>query len=222
MIGKLLFVDDDESSRRLVETALPTEGIEVSVAGNADEALESLGSDHHDLVLVRVPQAGVDDAVLIDKLKSKAPTVPVVVLAAAGEDKAAIKAVRSGAANYLTKPIDQDALVAIVHRALETRQLRNEVGELRQRVAELCSSVPGVEPGSSDDPNAPPVPAPGQSLRATAEEAARHAEKLAIVKALQVSRGNKSQAAKALKTDYKTLHVKMKALKIRAHDFKGH
>ena len=49
-----------------------------------------------------------------------------------------------------------------------------------------------------------------------------HAERLAIVAALQTSRGNKSQAAKALKTDYKTLHVKMKALKIRAADFKGH
>jgi len=219
MIGKLLFVDDDESSRRLVETALPSEGFEVSVAGNADEAVESLGSDHHDLVIVGVPQAGVDNLALIGRMREAAPSVPVVVLAAAGENKAAIKAIRSGAASYLTKPIDEDELVAVVHRALETRALRNEVGELRQRVAELCSSVPAAE---SVDTTGAPVPVPGQSLRATAEEAARHAERLAIVAALQTSRGNKSQAAKALKTDYKTLHVKMKALKIRAADFKGH
>jgi DNA-binding NtrC family response regulator len=218
MIGKLLFVDHDESSRRQVETALTGEGIEmVSVAGNAQAVLDQLSADRFDLVLIGVPQPDVDSLDLLDKIKTANPLVSVVVLASAGENKAAIRAVRSGASQYLTKPIDQDELVAIVHRALETRALRAEVGELRARVAELCSNVAPAERGNGEDRT---VRTPGLSLRATAEEAARAAERQAIVQALEATRGNKSQAAKALKTDYKTLHVKMKALKIRALDFK--
>jgi DNA-binding NtrC family response regulator len=220
MIGKLLFVDHDESSRRIVETALTGEGIEVSSAGNAQAVLDYLSADRLDLVLLGVPQPDVDSFDLLDKIKTASPLVPVVVLAAPGENKAAIRAVRLGASQYLTKPIDHDELVAVVHRALEMRALRTEVGELRARVAELCSSVSPAEQGNGGVAGAGSR-TPGLSLRATAEEAARAAEREVIVEALQVSRGNKSQAAKALKTDYKTLHVKMKALKIRALDFKS-
>jgi len=61
--------------------------------------------------------------------------------------------------------------------------------------------------------------AAGKSLKEAADEAAREAERRAICETLRATRGNKSQAAKALKTDYKTLHVKMKILGIRARDF---
>src|SRR5689334_16281406 len=90
MIGKLMFVDNDESSRRVVETALAEEGIEVSVAGNAEAVLEQLNNGRLDLVLLGVPQPDVDSFDLLDKIKSANPLVPVVVLAAAGQTKAAI------------------------------------------------------------------------------------------------------------------------------------
>ena len=60
---------------------------------------------------------------------------------------------------------------------------------------------------------------PSQSLRATADQAAKSAERSAIVETLRVTNGNKSQAAKMLQTDYKTLHLKMKQLGIHAKDF---
>jgi two-component system nitrogen regulation response regulator GlnG len=70
---------------------------------------------------------------------------------------------------------------------------------------------------------APATPAPaaaaGRPLKDIAEAAARTAERAAIVEVLRTTRGNKSQAARALQTDYKTLHVKMKHLGIRARDF---
>ena len=218
MTGKLLFVDADDSSRRLVETALANEGIDVSVAGDAAVVLDRVSTDRPDLVVLGVPQPGIDSLELLERIRSAEPALPVIVLASASDGKTAIRAVRAGASHFLNKPIDEEALVAVVHRALETRALRAEVDELRLRVKQLCSSVAPVDHTDA----AAPVPQAGMSLRATAEEAARHAERIAIVNALQVTRGNKSQAAKALKTDYKTLHVKMKALKIRAHDFKIH
>jgi two-component system nitrogen regulation response regulator GlnG len=61
--------------------------------------------------------------------------------------------------------------------------------------------------------------APPRSLREIASSAAKDAELRAIRDALQTARGNKSQAARALRTDYKTLHVKMKQLGIRGRDF---
>ncbi len=63
------------------------------------------------------------------------------------------------------------------------------------------------------------LPTAGRSLKEVADEAARAAERLAIQDALRTSRGNKSQAARALRTDFKTLHVKMKQLGIRGRDF---
>ena len=59
----------------------------------------------------------------------------------------------------------------------------------------------------------------GRSLKIAAEEAAREAERRAICEALREARGNKSQAARALQTDFKTLHIKMKHLGIQQHDF---
>ena len=60
---------------------------------------------------------------------------------------------------------------------------------------------------------------PGESLKSIADRAAREAERQAISDTLRVTGGNKSQAARLLKTDYKTLHVKMRNLGVRARDF---
>ena len=68
-------------------------------------------------------------------------------------------------------------------------------------------------------PSSTPAIVPGQPLRATAEQAARAAERSAITDALRATDGNKSQAAKMLQTDYKTLHVKIKQLGINVKDF---
>jgi DNA-binding NtrC family response regulator len=59
----------------------------------------------------------------------------------------------------------------------------------------------------------------GRSLKETATLASQEAERDAISEALRTTRGNKSQAARALKTDYKTLHLKMKSLGLKARDF---
>jgi two-component system nitrogen regulation response regulator GlnG len=72
---------------------------------------------------------------------------------------------------------------------------------------------------TTESPAAAPAATAGRPLRDIAEEAARAAERAAILDTLRTTKGNKSQAARALQTDYKTLHVKMKHLGIRARDF---
>jgi DNA-binding NtrC family response regulator len=105
------------------------------------------------------------------------------------------------------------------------RELRNTMRQAVVQSRDLviqATDIQAVLSGELQVPHHVAFPhSNGMSLRQAAEQAARSAEREIIVHALQATRGNKSQAAKALKTDYKTLHLKMKALKIRAHDFKN-
>jgi two-component system nitrogen regulation response regulator GlnG len=103
------------------------------------------------------------------------------------------------------------------------RELRNVMRQAVLRTSDLAlrakdvmaaMSQPALTPSSSTG-----TPPPGQSLRATAEQAARAAERGAIVDTLRATNGNKSQAAKILQTDYKTLHLKIKQLGINVRDF---
>jgi two-component system nitrogen regulation response regulator GlnG len=105
------------------------------------------------------------------------------------------------------------------------RELRNTIRQAVVQSRDLVIQSTDIQAVLSGETQAPHhvslQHSNGMSLRQAAEQAARSAEREIIVHALQATRGNKSQAAKALKTDYKTLHLKMKALKIRAHDFKN-
>lgn len=103
------------------------------------------------------------------------------------------------------------------------RQLRNVLRQAVLRTTDLVirdSAIEAVLEGPADlEPVAPPTAAHGRSLRETAERAARDAEQQLIMATLRATRGNKSQAARLLQTDYKTLHVKMKAFGLRGRDF---
>ncbi len=95
----------------------------------------------------------------------------------------------------------------IRHAVLETKDLVLH-GSLVQR---LLGKAAPTERGAGRSS--------GRSLKEIADEAAHDAERQAICETLRATRGNKSQAARALQTDYKTLHLKMKSLGIRARDF---
>jgi DNA-binding NtrC family response regulator len=102
------------------------------------------------------------------------------------------------------------------------RELRNVIRQAVLRTSDLALRPKDVMAAMSQPalvPSSTPAIVPGQPLRATAEQAARAAERSAITDALRATDGNKSQAAKMLQTDYKTLHVKIKQLGINVKDF---
>jgi DNA-binding NtrC family response regulator len=101
------------------------------------------------------------------------------------------------------------------------RELRNVIRQAVLKTNDLEIDASDISAAIGTPPAAAPAPAgvPSQSLRATADQAAKSAERSAIVETLRVTNGNKSQAAKLLQTDYKTLHLKMKQLGIHAKDF---
>jgi DNA-binding NtrC family response regulator len=135
MSRKLLVIDDDEPSCRLVRASFKSEDVNVLVAHDGPAGLERIETDRPDVVLldVHLPSAsGID---LLERLKKTNPSLPVVMLTASREIRTAVRATQLGAFDYLTKPIDTDELVAIVRRALDTRTLRLEVEDLRSRVS---------------------------------------------------------------------------------------
>ncbi len=133
--GRLLVVEDDGPSQRLMKALFEAEGFEVDVAGEGPAALEAVAARAPDLVLCDLELPGLDGVEVVTRLKASHPTLPVVMVTAQHDPKLAVRAIRAGAYDYLTKPVDQDEVVLVVRRALEARALELEVAELRARLA---------------------------------------------------------------------------------------
>ena len=128
--GTVLVVDDEEGVRASVRAILE-ETCEVLEAENGEAALEVLSARDIDLVMLdqRMPgEAGVD---VLPRVKALDPTVVVVLATAVREVRTAVEALKRGAYDYLTKPLDVDDILALADRALEKRALEREVLCLR-------------------------------------------------------------------------------------------
>jgi len=136
MGATLLVVDDDAASRRLVAAIFGAEGFRVVAAPDGKAALASADRETPDVVLLDMQMPEMDGLEVLEALMKSRPNLPVVMLTADREVKTAVRATRLGAYDYLTKPIDQEEVVAIVRRALETGALRAEVETLRRKLGD--------------------------------------------------------------------------------------
>lgn len=134
MTDRLLVVDDEPSMREFLEIMLSQEGYQVSLASSGEEGLKSYRQEEHDLVLTDVKMPGMSGLELIKEIHSLDPSIPIIAITAYACADDAIRAVRAGAYDYLSKPFQIDDLRVIIRNALETRRLRKENLELRQSV----------------------------------------------------------------------------------------
>src|SRR5262249_38763694 len=119
---------------RLVKATFASEGLEVRAAHDGASGLERAVSDGPDAVLLDLRLPDLDGLQVLEQLKSRASSIPVIMLTASREVKAAVRATQLGAFDYLTKPIDTNEVVVVVRRALEARALQREVEDLRERL----------------------------------------------------------------------------------------
>jgi DNA-binding NtrC family response regulator len=131
----VLLVDDEEAQRKVLAGFLRKKGLETVACGTVDEALVAAAARTIDLVLtdLRMPDRGGLE--LLRELHALNPEVPVIVMTAYGTVASAVEAMKLGAADYLTKPVDLDELELLVSRTLERRALVSENRELRQQLA---------------------------------------------------------------------------------------
>jgi len=132
----VLVADDEASTRSGLAALLKGEGFSVELAASGYEALSKLESSAPDVLVTDMRMPGLDGLMLLEKARELYPELIVVVMTAFGGVETAVKAMRMGAEDYLTKPLQIDELVLVLERALERRSLRRETNELRARLGE--------------------------------------------------------------------------------------
>jgi two-component system nitrogen regulation response regulator NtrX len=132
----ILVVDDERDIRELVAGVLEDEGYETRDAGDSDTALEAIAARRPSLVLLDVWLQGsrLDGLELLDEIKRRDPSIPVLVISGHGNLDTAVAAIRRGASDFIEKPFEAERLLLMVARATETERLRREVASLRATV----------------------------------------------------------------------------------------
>jgi len=183
-------VDDDQASRDLTAEMLKNAGHAVSAAASAREALARCKTAPPDLVLLDLILPDWTGVEVLQELRALQPELPVIIVTAYPEIRSAVEAMRRGAAEYLVKPVDPDALLAACSAALASRP----GGPIA--AAGPSASAAGATPPPAWVPAGPPKP-----LREVVTAYIDHV--------IAVTRGNKSRAARVLGISRETLRGKL-------------
>jgi DNA-binding NtrC family response regulator len=148
MADRILIVDDEANARTALAELLRDEGYVVETAADGFKALPKLEELGPALLLTDLKMPGMDGIELMKKAQARDPDCAVVVMTAHGAVDTAVRAMREGAADYLTKPVNIEELVLVLARELERRRLRAEAGQLRARLHERhrVSNIIGSSP----------------------------------------------------------------------------
>jgi two-component system response regulator HydG len=131
MHGRILIVDDERSMCELIQTDLRLRGLTAAWFTSADEALRALKAESFDTVLTDVRMPGTSGLQLCEQVAANRPDIPVVVMTAFGSLETAVAAIRAGAYDFITKPIEMDLLALTLERAVKHHQLQEQVKTLQ-------------------------------------------------------------------------------------------
>ncbi len=146
--GRVLVVDDEVNARTALAELLRDEGYDVETAADAFKALGKYESFAPHVVMTDLKMPGMDGIELVKKIRSSEDPAAVVVMTAFGAVTSAVDAMRAGAADYLTKPLNFDELLIVLDKVFETQQLRRETRQLRARVRDRVApnNIVGTAP----------------------------------------------------------------------------
>jgi two-component system response regulator HydG len=152
MKTKILVVDDEAPHRQMLEVVLGGEGYEIHQAGDGQEAINLVEERYYDLILMDNRMTEVDGIEALKKIKEISPGIPVIIMTAYASVSTAVDALKSGAYDYLTKPLDIDELKILIDKALRHRQLEQENKYLKERLGDRFdfSSIIGRSPAMRD------------------------------------------------------------------------
>jgi two-component system response regulator PilR (NtrC family) len=131
---KILVADDEQSMREFLDIMLKKEGYKVSLASNGEEVVKLIDNDLFDLVLLDIRMPKLDGISTLKKIKAIAPETIVIMITAYASADTAIKAMKEGAYDYITKPFKVEEIKLIIKNALEKITLQKENILLKQVV----------------------------------------------------------------------------------------
>lgn len=134
-LGSVLVVDDEKAMCELIDTTLRMRKFETVSCQSAEQAMELLNQRDFDVVLTDVKMPGTTGLQLCQQINRLRPDIPVVVMTAFGTMETAVAAIRSGAYDFLTKPVELELLSLTIARAVERRELANQIHLLEQRIS---------------------------------------------------------------------------------------
>ncbi len=135
MTASVLLIDDDQAFCETLEVGLRKRGIAVSWETSAQEALRRLGTDEVDVVITDVNMREIDGIELCRRVVANRSDIPVIVLTAFGSLDTAVAAIRAGAYDFISKPVEIDVLAIAIDRAATHRRLREQVKALQREAS---------------------------------------------------------------------------------------
>jgi DNA-binding NtrC family response regulator len=135
----IIVIDDEQRQRNILETILEDEGYEVHTAPSAEKGLELIKTFVPDIVLTDLKMNGISGLQLLAALPDGSVKPAVIIMTAYGTISSAVEAMKKGAFDYLTKPLEKDAIVMTVQKAAERMQLIRENISLRNALYEKFS-----------------------------------------------------------------------------------
>ena len=136
MKKKILVVDDEVSHCKMLEVVLTEEGYIISTALNGKEAVKMSEQNLYDLVLMDIRMREMDGIEALKKIKGINPDIPVIMMTAYASLKTAIEALKTGAFDYLTKPLNTDELILLIEKTFHHTKLSEENKLLKERLSE--------------------------------------------------------------------------------------
>jgi DNA-binding NtrC family response regulator len=135
----ILIADDDENLRKIIEYNLSNKGYRVLLASNGKEALDIFKNEDVDIAVTDIKMEKLDGLELLEEIKKLKSNALVIMITAHGSIETAVKAMKLGAHDYITKPFDRDELQIVIEKALNLQSLIVENIRLRQELADRFS-----------------------------------------------------------------------------------
>ena len=128
----ILIVDDDQAHRTMLRTLISGWGYEITEADDGQVAIEKAHEQAFDLILMDIRMVTISGLEALSEIKAYNPAIPVIIMTAYSSVETAVEALKKGAYDYLTKPLDFDELRLAIERAMDHSQLKEENRRLRE------------------------------------------------------------------------------------------